>query len=157
MDSNLADQSIRAEFANPDYDAELNDHVKGKERLLLPNLQQIKWWHEVFNRTDEEMNAPAPSPATRELNDSAAENPGLATRIETARTSVDVTPPSSRSPFEQMNDPPSASRVISHGNAGAFASLRDGIAGLGIGRGTGPGSGNKSPASGKQPMEVEMQ
>ena len=44
-------------------------------------------------------------------------------------------------------------RQVSNGN-GAFANLREGIAGLGIGKGIGS-SGSKSPA--KLEMEVEMQ
>jgi hypothetical protein len=63
-------------------------------------------------------------------------------------------------PFTEGHADTTASRQISNGNAGAFASLRDGIAGLGIGKGIAMGrgtSGSKSPANGKQPMEVEMQ
>ena len=47
-------------------------------------------------------------------------------------------------------------RQVSNGSVGGFASLREGIAGLGLGRGKGV-PGNKSPANVKEEMEVEMQ
>jgi myotubularin-related protein 6/7/8 len=49
--------SRRKEFTNPDYDPTVNDNVRGKERLLFPDPKDVRWWHQVFNRTDEEMNA----------------------------------------------------------------------------------------------------
>ncbi|RKU42868.1 hypothetical protein DL546_004649 [Coniochaeta pulveracea] len=46
----------RREFTNEHYDPVIDDHAKGRERLLLPRLGDIRWWHQVFNRTDDEMN-----------------------------------------------------------------------------------------------------
>jgi hypothetical protein len=66
---------------------------------------------------------------------------GVLTGIETSKTVVGAGP----------------TRQVSNGNAGRIASLRDGIAGLGIGIGRGT-SGTKSPNNtGKEAMEVEMQ
>lgn len=51
--------SRRKEFTNPDYDAEVDDSVRGKERLIFPRTAETKWWASVFGRTDEEMNGQA--------------------------------------------------------------------------------------------------
>lgn len=50
--------SKRQEFTNPEYDGNIDDYKNGHERLLFPRLSEIKWWHEVFGRKDEEMNGP---------------------------------------------------------------------------------------------------
>ena len=49
--------SRRQEFTNDEYDATIDDHTKGRERLLFPRLNEVRWWHQVFNRTDDEMNS----------------------------------------------------------------------------------------------------
>lgn len=46
----------REAFINPEWDPEVNDHVRGKERLIFPRLDDLRWWHQLFGRTDEEMN-----------------------------------------------------------------------------------------------------
>ena len=45
-------------FINTEYNAEINDNTRGKERLIFSDLDKVKWWSELFGRTDEEMNAP---------------------------------------------------------------------------------------------------
>lgn len=45
-------------FTNPEYIADIDDNTRGKERLIFPDLKKVKWWTEVFGRTDEEMNVP---------------------------------------------------------------------------------------------------
>lgn len=133
--------SRKQEFTNPDYDAEVDDHVKGKERLLFPHLDKIRWWHEVFNRTDEDMNGPSNAATERYLapsRESSNMSETVLTGVETS--SGDIT-----------------RKASNGGGGGGFASLREGIAGLGLGVGIGKGgSGSKSP-NGKQPLEVEMQ
>jgi myotubularin-related protein 6/7/8 len=135
--------SRKQEFTNPEYDPEIDDHVKGKERLLFPNLDKIKWWHEVFNRTDEEMNGSFNAVTERYLGPSSS-NLGISgsvlTGVETNTTAIGA----------------GTTRQASNGNAGALAGLREGIAGLGIGIGKGS-PGSKSPANVKDEMEVEMQ
>lgn len=50
----LADKS---KWINPEYDGgEVDDTVRGKERLIFPQLDKVRWWAELFNRRDEEMN-----------------------------------------------------------------------------------------------------
>ncbi|KAK5240694.1 phosphatidylinositol-3-phosphatase ymr1, partial [Exophiala xenobiotica] len=57
----------RKEFLNPKYDAVVDDNVRGKERLIFPRSGEVRWWNEIFGRTDDEMNGkpamPAPAPA----------------------------------------------------------------------------------------------
>jgi myotubularin-related protein 6/7/8 len=84
-------------------------------------------------------------------------NRTVLTGVETAHVAAGVARPSSPFRQEHSDAEPAATRQVSNGNPGAFASLRDGISGLGIGRGKGTSGGSKSPASGKQAMEVEMQ
>lgn len=48
--------SRRQEFTNDQYDPIIDDHTKGRERLIFPRLNEVRWWHQVFNRTDDEMN-----------------------------------------------------------------------------------------------------
>ncbi|KAK3368113.1 protein-tyrosine phosphatase-like protein [Podospora didyma] len=48
--------SRRQEFTNEQYDPTVDDHTKGRERLVFPRLNEVRWWHQVFNRTDDEMN-----------------------------------------------------------------------------------------------------
>lgn len=135
--------SRRAEFINKDYDSEIDDHVKGKERLIFPKLDKVRWWHEVFNRTDEDMNGPANVVTERYLggsNGNLGATRTVLTGVETATRAVAA----------------GTLRHVSDGHGGSFASLRDGIVGLGIGKGKGA-PGNKSPGNAKQEMEVEMQ
>lgn len=48
--------SRKQEFLNPKYDPVVDDNVRGKERLIFPRVDEVRWWNELFNRTDEEMN-----------------------------------------------------------------------------------------------------
>lgn len=50
--------SRRKEFMNPNYDPEIDDNVRGKERLIFPRTHETRWWASGFGRTDEEMNGP---------------------------------------------------------------------------------------------------
>ncbi|KAF8864089.1 phosphatases II [Acephala macrosclerotiorum] len=138
----------RAGFTNKDYDGgEIEDHVRGKERLLFPKLDQTRWWPEIFNRTNSEMNGPTNAATERYLGpreDSVGVGHGVLTGVETAERVI---------PASSIRQPPP------NGNQGKLASLRDGIAGLGIVKSMGGQGGSKSPANGKEkgPMEVEMQ
>ena len=53
--------SRKEQFLNPKYDPVIDDNVRGKERLIFPRTDEIRWWSELFGRTDEEMN-PKPRP-----------------------------------------------------------------------------------------------
>jgi hypothetical protein len=49
--------SRRAEFTNPSYDAVIDDRNRDRTRLILVNDKDVRWWHQLFNRSDAEMNA----------------------------------------------------------------------------------------------------
>ena len=48
--------SRKEQFLNPKYDPVIDDNVRGKERLIFPRTEEVRWWSELFSRTDEEMN-----------------------------------------------------------------------------------------------------
>ncbi|KAI8960277.1 phosphatases II [Daldinia sp. FL1419] len=48
--------SRKPEFINKDYDATIDDRQSGRERLIFPKLSDVRWWHQLFGRTDAEMN-----------------------------------------------------------------------------------------------------
>lgn len=50
----------KQEFLNPRYDPEIDDSVRGKERMIFPRKGEARWWAECFGRTDDEMNGPGP-------------------------------------------------------------------------------------------------
>ncbi|CAL5867309.1 uncharacterized protein PFLUO_LOCUS1524 [Penicillium psychrofluorescens] len=72
----------REQFTNPRYDPVIDDHQRGKERLIFPRVNETRWWAEVFGREDSEMNGPRPtdSPANKRA--------PVVTGIETANLSV---------------------------------------------------------------------
>ncbi|PHH62539.1 hypothetical protein CDD81_6925 [Ophiocordyceps australis] len=57
----------KADFSNPEYDATIDDRTRGRERLLLPKLKEIRWWHQLFGRSDDEMNAQLNAAALAEV------------------------------------------------------------------------------------------
>jgi myotubularin-related protein 6/7/8 len=60
----------KAGFTNKEYDGGgIDDHVKGKERLLFPKLDKVRWWPEIFNRKDQEMNGTVNTATERYLGD----------------------------------------------------------------------------------------
>ncbi|KAK5088904.1 phosphatidylinositol-3-phosphatase ymr1 [Lithohypha guttulata] len=66
--------SRRKEFMNPNYDPEVDDNVRGKERLIFPDERKVRWWAQGFGRTDEEMNVPLKYlPASAENNGEESE------------------------------------------------------------------------------------
>ncbi|KAF1810884.1 phosphatases II [Eremomyces bilateralis CBS 781.70] len=61
--------SRRPQFINDKYDPVVDDNAKGKERMLFPELDNTRWWFELFGRTNEEMNGP---PVTAQASSSFA-------------------------------------------------------------------------------------
>ncbi|KAH8169564.1 myotubularin-like phosphatase domain-containing protein [Sarocladium implicatum] len=145
----------RAEFTNPEYDPTIDDHVKGQERILLPRLKEVRWWHQLFGRTEDEMNGALNAAAAAELDreaavsslqypsviqgeesagsgSSAPQPPSLAqsqsvlTAVETAHETL--TPEDRQATIRR-----SASAEGSNGSS-AFSTIRDGIANLNIGK-----------------------
>ena len=75
----------RGQFLNPDYVATINDRERGIERLIFPKPGQVRWGHEVFGRTDVEMNGP---PTARPPPGAAEQLPVALTGVETAQQAV---------------------------------------------------------------------
>ncbi|UKZ69063.1 uncharacterized protein TrAtP1_010074 [Trichoderma atroviride] len=151
----------RAEFTNPDYDPTVDDHVKGKERIILPRLKEIRWWHQLFGRTEDEMNGALNAAAIAESDREAAtstlsypsvvqaeqvpERPASRPASRSASSPPSPQPPSLSasqsviSPTETAHGiltPEDRQAALQHSvsadGMGAFAALRDGIAGLNI-------------------------
>lgn len=81
----------RAEFTNPDYDGgRIDDSVRGRERIIFPRLSDVRWWHQVFGRTDEEMNGP--------LNAAALSSAAVADRLAAYQASSHAPSPRTGSP-----------------------------------------------------------
>jgi myotubularin-related protein 6/7/8 len=50
------------QFQNEDYDPIIDDNDRDRTSLILPDSSNVKWWHQLFGRKDEEMNQPEPGP-----------------------------------------------------------------------------------------------
>lgn len=140
--------SRREQFVNEKYDDAIDDNSRGQERLLFPKAGEVRWWNELFGRTDAELNG---STVHRHTQSQGLESDGsgsgsatpntVLTGVETADSAVGVGIPG---------------KAISNGAAGAISALTAGVVGLGVGLGKGR-DGGKSPSSVKAEMEVEMQ
>lgn len=145
--------SRKAEFINPEYSDVIDDHVKGQERMIFPKLEDIRWWHQLFGRTYDEMNgdldAAAASASDRQAafsslypfvsqppeeeprsSSASSRRPGL-----TASQSVLSGTESPHQALTPKVSEPSLQRSMSaEGEGLSFAAIREGIAGLGFGR-----------------------
>ena len=138
--------SRREQFLNDKYDGAIDDNSRGHERLLFPNTGEVRWWYELFGRTDAEMNWPTIHMHTQsqglESDSSGSATPStVLTGVETADSAVGTGTPG---------------KSVSNGTASAISALTAGVAGLGVGLGK-EKDGRKSPSSVKAEMEVEMQ
>lgn len=90
----------REQFLNPKYDANIDDNMRGKERLIFPRIDEVRWWSEAFGRTDAEMNGGRMSssfqPRTRET--SETEHAPVLTGLESANRAIGSGVPANRSP-----------------------------------------------------------
>ncbi|KAI4186304.1 MAG: hypothetical protein L6R41_003574 [Letrouitia leprolyta] len=158
--------SRREMFLNKEYDGGgVDDHVRGKERLLLPRTEEVRWWNEVFGRGDAEMNVPMPIyPTSGTVNAFAAGatngKPGqsaqdipssVLTGVETAEQAVGAVPPVKGSGVDDRFGDGAREK------GGVGKQFVDGMKGLGIGKGMGKGSRAKSPSGLERDMLVEMQ
>jgi myotubularin-related protein 6/7/8 len=195
--------SRRREFTNESYDPIVDDHTKGRERLMFPRLADVRWWHQVFNRTDDEMNGALNASAATAERVAAYQfqnNPNQSSTPRTPqRTTSEASPREGRSPSRTPQPPtlsnshsvlagvetahlaltPQPSSASSQppplhrgtsldeesapsgaAMANTLTALRDGIAGLNIGKsvlggiGMGRGGGDAPPAAvGEQEMK----
>ena len=128
--------SRKEQFMNSNYDATIDDNVRGQERLVLPGTSELRWWHELFGRTDAEMNGPAKIPRNRSQGDAPNESTVL-TGVETADKSMGAG---------------ASGKAFANGDTFAFSDLAVGLGGLGMSK----NRGNEA-SSMKHEMEVEMQ
>lgn len=152
--------SRREQFVNEAYDPAVDDNVRGKERLIFPRSDKVRWWAEVFGRADEEMNGapPGPDASLRPTQAEATtltgvETAGRAVGTGSAATSTTTTTTASERP-EAM--PSSSSPLqLGGGNNGA-AAIAAGLANLGVRSPSKVPSLNR-PSRVRKEMEVELQ
>ncbi|KAJ5279003.1 hypothetical protein N7478_004375 [Penicillium angulare] len=131
----------REQFTNPQYDPEIDDHTRGKERLIFPNANETRWWNESFGRSDAEMNGPRPSDASGASESESPVPPrtSVLTGIETAQEPVSSGIPGAN---------------VSNVAASGLAAVTSGISSLSVLK------NNPSEPKGEEnqkQMEVEMQ
>jgi hypothetical protein len=138
---------------NPQWDGgEVDDHVRGKERLLFPKVGEVKWWPEIFNRKEEDMNGPPQIQPTLNFNEDSGSDgyTGVLKEVETAQSDVRIDSP--------RNRPDSSPRHLNSGNAASYLGLKNSISNLSIGTmGFQKAEHGGSPAKDGPEMEVEMQ
>ncbi|KAH7070542.1 protein-tyrosine phosphatase-like protein [Paraphoma chrysanthemicola] len=162
----------KQEFMNPQYDPEIDDSVRGKERMIFPRKGEARWWAECFGRTDEEMNVPAPLSLTPQTSNVSNGRSGTSTPLvqepivtgtETAEgatgagTTADL-PPTHAIGERSSSVPNAASPSPLDAAAALGQDLRQGlVAGiekLGIGKGV--VSRGASPASGHSRLSADV-
>ncbi|GAB0136698.1 hypothetical protein EsDP_00004991 [Epichloe bromicola] len=164
----------RQEFTNPDFDPTTDDRVRGKERILLPNLKDIRWWYQAFGRTDDEMNAGINAAAAAENGGQAAAS-NLYDLLRLDQDSRSTTgkpiPPSLGSSqsvltavetAHQAFTPDAKQASLRHSasaeGSSAFTTIRDGLSGLNLGKGMlsnigrAEGSGSVAPPRKEQEL-----
>lgn len=152
--------SRREQFLNPNYDETIDDNVRGRERLVLPRGEDVRWWSEVFGREDREMNGVSPpagavgmSPGMKNGGEAKALPTSVLTGIETAEQSVGAVPPVKGTTGNGMM----GNGEGGNGKGGVGSQLAAGMKGLRIGGMKGAGARGKSPSRLEREMEVEMQ
>jgi len=164
----------KEQFVNDAYDAVVDDTVAGKERIVFPRKDDVRWWAEVFGRADTEMNGPPPSAADalRELRERADLDVPALTAVESAAETRSVGSamraerPFDERPRSHTASPNRSGTPLSQGPAerlapfahGASETLSAGLAAMGLGSGSGALRRDKSPRGVKEQemMEVEM-
>ncbi|KAI9837964.1 MAG: hypothetical protein M1819_006118 [Sarea resinae] len=129
----------KEQFLNDKYDPTIDDHDKKHERMIFPRLDEVRWWHDVFGRTDEEMNGPALGSG---VGLGSGVVTGVLTGVETADNAV-----GSGTPGKMFSTPRNS-------GVGGFGA---GLAAMGASRGKTASSGRSGAAQTTTEMEVEMQ
>ncbi|KAL2871127.1 phosphatidylinositol-3-phosphatase YMR1 [Aspergillus lucknowensis] len=82
----------KEQFLNPKYDPNIDDNQRGKERLVFPQIDEVRWWSQAFGRTDVEMNGGHLTGAFQasSLEESGTERAPVVTGVQTANQSLDV-------------------------------------------------------------------
>ena len=153
----------REQFLNPTYNPNVDDNERGQERLIFPKAGKVKWWNEVFGRTDAEMNGLSP---TTQSNAQATPELGQRTSmaltgVETAETSVGLGASSALGGGGDGGSDTSGSgseaKSPSRNNApvlqGGLDALSRGVGALGLGKGS-AGNFRRSEDEGMREMRV---
>lgn len=119
-------------FYNPQYDATVDDHTRGKERLIFPTLNEIRWWYQLFGRTDKEMNS--------DLDAAAA----LEKKVQSATASP---PPGDSPPISHPGSPQPQPNMPQSSVSGMKLFGSTVLAGLEFPQNAGPHSGDKNTSS----------
>ena len=87
--------SRKEQFLSDRYDATIDDNTRGQERLIFPKPGEVRWWNEVFGRTDKEMNGYHNSAVRKQglegYREGLPSSTGMAlTGVETAESAVGV-------------------------------------------------------------------
>ncbi|KAL8994800.1 MAG: hypothetical protein Q9169_005336 [Polycauliona sp. 2 TL-2023] len=151
----------REQFVNPRYEEIIDDNIRGRERLVLPKGEEVRWWSELFGREDTEMNGVRT--ASIRLSDEDRERqgveevksipPSVLTGVETADQAFGAVPPIKGTV---------GNGVMGSGETGSRTSnmssqLAAGMKGLGLGSAKDRSDRAKSPPRLQREMEVEMQ
>lgn len=164
----------KPEFTNPGYDGVVDDHVKGRERLLFPNPKDVRWWYQVFHRSDEEMNSgleanavsvkdreslvagvQAPSSSRHSESQSGTPARGPSPKPPSVRSSKSETAPSGGVGGSPSPSVPTFQQSVSADHAGAFTTIRDGLTSLNLLNPLGRASTSSSSTS--VPMKSEQE
>jgi myotubularin-related protein 6/7/8 len=133
--------SRKEQFLNDKYDATIDDNERGRERLIFPKPGDVRWWNEVFGRTDSEMNGPMLNSSGRAGTDTTSSSMSLI-GVETAESNA--------SPLMSTSPPPP------NGLNAGLSPLAAGVAALGLGQSANT-NGSRNTSNLSQEMEVEMQ
>ena len=132
--------SRKEQFMNDQYDSTIDDNIRGKERLILPGSGPLRWWNELFGRSDAEMNGPPRAYAQANSNHLNVDASVL-TGVETAHDAVGAGMPG---------------HALPNGDATSLNTLAAGLGGLGISKDK-SNDARKRSSSVRRDMEVEMQ
>lgn len=128
----------KEQFTNDRYVAMIDDHIPGKERLLFPDPTEVRWWFELFGRTDEEMNKSVSLPPSKPQDDMEA---STLTGVESHKHAEGV---------GTTADPP-------QDHSGGMAEMAAGFAGMGFNSMAPDEDPERRSRRAKKRMEVEMQ
>lgn len=136
----------REDFLNPQYDPTVDDKIIGKERLLFPDVKKVRWWPELYGRSDEELNGTPNKPALSLPNE---DNTPVVTGIEDAEIAVGpaatgTTADGSGSPYKSATSLNGTERLTA------------GLASLGFGKGSQPPERPRTPTT-NQSNEFDLE
>lgn len=133
----------KEQFLNPSYDPTVDDKIIGKERLIFPDTNKVRWWFDVFGRSDIEMNGTDTVPAIS----LPKEDEPVITGIESADVAAGPAANGGLSFGSESNNP----------FMGGTDRLSSSLSGLGLGRASAPASRPRTPTNSIMQENSEMQ